>query len=201
MSIWQNFKETDHSFEKKFFGAIFLMALCIAGLVLIGNLFDQIPDVKKLFVSNRKGLIAFLVLFIIVFFGTFWPYARTLDFIEAETKETIKVVKINVVAWIVFWAAWSIYWALITVNVTPMTLHIKLIIVLLVTAPGLISFFISRSVRLQAIKDEEDDKRKMGDKYEPYTLCLDRKYYSGYYALFCLPVYLLAVLVGYLLSN
>src|SRR5689334_20035687 len=55
---------------------------------------------------------------------------------------------------------------------------IVLTIIVLVTVPGLIAFLVSRHIRKQQIKQEEDDKIAMGEDYYssgPNTYCIDRK--------------------------
>lgn len=127
MSIWQNFREADHSFEKKFFGVIFLFAAGMAFFFLADKALDTVPGIRKLFVDNRSSFIFFSMTLIIIFFG-------------------------------------------------------------------------SKDLRSQLIKDAEEDKKLAeSNNYEPYVLCLDKKYYSGYYGLICLPVYLVSLLIGYIL--
>src|SRR4051812_15347724 len=89
MSILQNFKDTDHAFEKKFFGTILTLALCVAFFFFVDKAFDKIPDVKRLFVDNGKIFRWFIFSSIGVFIFSYFTYLRTLDFWEAETKSSI----------------------------------------------------------------------------------------------------------------
>jgi magnesium-transporting ATPase (P-type) len=199
MSILQNFKDTDHTFEKKFFGAILCIALCVAIFFLIDKTFDKIPEVKRLFIDNGKFFRWFLFASIGVLIFTYTTYIGTLDFWEAETKATIKVSVISVVLWTIIWILWSIFCAWLTLTFNPLTQLVKLTIILLVIIPGLTGFLFSNNIRRQQLKQEEKDKKTMGADYfnsEPYTICIDRKYYSGYYGLLCLPLYLVSLLVG-----
>jgi hypothetical protein len=201
MSIWQNFKETDHSFEKKFFRAIVMMGATVALLFFADRALNKVPHVRKLFTDHGNSFIFFSLALVVIFFISFIAYTKTLDFVEAETKVTITISVISVIVWSVFWTAWSIYCAWLTLNFRPMSLSVILAILILVTVPGLIAFFFSKDIRRQQIKEEEDDKKSTGDNnFEPYTLCLDKKYYSGYYGLICLPVYLVSLLAGYIYS-
>jgi hypothetical protein len=200
MSVWQNFKETDHSFEKKFFGVIFLVAASMGFFLFADKALKAVPDVRKLFVDNSSSFIFFSLALVVIFFISFIAYTKTLDFVEAETKVTITISVISVIIWSVFWTAWSIYCASLTLNFRPMSLSVILVILILVAVPGLLAFFFSKDLRRQQINEEEDDKKLAGDNnFDPYTLCLDKKYYSGYYGLICLPVYLVSLLVGYIL--
>ncbi|MFN4008176.1 MAG: hypothetical protein ACK4HE_11760 [Chitinophagaceae bacterium] len=199
MSILQNFKDTDHTFEKNFFKAIFGIALCIAFFFFIGKTFDKIPDVKKLFVDNGKLFRWFLFSSIGIYIISYITYIGTLDFWEAETKATKKVSVISVVLWTIIWISWSIFCAWLTLTFNPMTLLVRMVIIGLVVIPGLTAFLFSRNIRRQQLRQEEEDKKSMGADYfnsEPYTICVDKKYYSGYYGLLCFPVYLVALLVG-----
>jgi magnesium-transporting ATPase (P-type) len=199
MSILKNFKDTDHTFEKNFFKAIFGIALCIAFFFLIDKTFDKIPDLKRLFIDNGKFFRWFLFSSIGVLIFTYTKYIGTLDFWEAETKATIKVSIISVVLWTIIWVSWSIFCAWLTLTFNPLTQLVKFTIIGLVVVPGLTGFLFSRNIRRQQLKQEEDDKKSMGTDYfnsEPYTICIDRKYYSGYYGLLCLPMYLVSLLVG-----
>jgi hypothetical protein len=80
-----------------------------------------------------------------------------------------------------------------------MTKLLSLTILFLVVVPGFISFIISSKVRKTQIREEQKDRLLNKENYQPYTICLDKKYYSGYYGLVCLPVYLIAVLIGQVL--
>ena len=199
MSIWQNFKETDHAFEKRFIGAILLMALAIASFFLIEEIFGLMPDVRKLFVDNSTYFIGFLIAAIVTCLTTFLFYVKTLDFFEAETSGTKKAVIFSVIVWITFWVSWSIYCACLTLNFQPQTFSVKVTIWILVLGPGLLAFFISRNIRRQDIFQENNIKSaKNNNSYSvPNTIFMEKKYYSGYYSLLCVPVYLIALLIAH----
>lgn len=202
MSIWQNFKDTDHSFEKKFFGVIFSMVVIICFFLLVDKILNTFPSVKRLFINNSEIFLFFIFGLFVVFTVTASLYYRSLDFFEAETNETIKALIINVMIWSIFWLAWSIFCAWLTLNNAPLSTSVQFVIILLVFVPGFIAFIISTYSRRQDIRDEEKSKLAMGDNYyksDPYTLCLSRKYYSGYYGLICLPVYFISIIIGYML--
>jgi hypothetical protein len=202
MSVWQNFKDADHSFEKKFFGVIISMALMIFVFFLLDKAFDNIPYVKRLFLNNGKLFLYFIGGLFLVTTVTSSLYYRTLDFFEAETQATIKASIINVIIWTFFWIVWSIFCAWLTFNNKPLTILVESIIIGLVFVPGFIAFIISRNIRRQQINDVEKDKLALGNNYyksEPNTVCLDRKYYSGYYGLICLPVYFVSLIIGYII--
>ena len=201
MSVWQNFKDTDHEFEKKFFGVIILMALIICIYFLVDKTFENIPDAKRLFLSNGRLFSYFIIGLIVVTIITASIYYRTLDFFEAETKATIKASIISAIIWTLYWTSWSVFCAWLTLNNKPLTPLVQCIITGLVLVPGLIAFVISRKIRRQQINDEETSKLSLGDNYyksEPYTLCLDKKYYSGYYGLICLPIYVVSLIIGHI---
>jgi hypothetical protein len=194
MSIWQNFKDTDHEFEKKFFGVLALLTVSIIFFYFTGKLFDKLSDIKHLFVDNSNYFYGFIILLMFVSLLTLGIYSKTLGVYEAETKDTPKAAIKNAIIWTIFWISWSIFCAWLTKTNSSTTKLVLLTILFLVTVPGLISFVISRSIRNSQIRQEQNDKQKEGENYEPYTICLDRKYYSGYYGLVCLPVYLVALI-------
>jgi hypothetical protein len=202
MSVWQNFKDTDHIFEKKFFGIIILMAIGICIFYLIDKAFGNIPDAKRLLFNNGKLFLYFIIGLIVITIITTFIYFRTLDFDDSETTTTKKALIISVVIWTFYWATWSIFCAWLTLTNKPLTPLAQSIIVGLVSIPGLIAFIISRLIRRDQIKNEEESKLALGDNYsnaDPDTCYLDKRYYSGYYGLICLPVYLASLLVGQIL--
>lgn len=199
MSIWKNFKDADHSVEKNIFGAILSIALVVCLFFLIDKGSEKVPDIRRLFVDNGKYFRWFIFSAAGLFIFSYMTYIGSLDFWEAETKSTIKVATVSAFLWALFWIFWGIYCAWLTHTFDIQTTLVKLTLVVLVTLPGLIAFVFSRNIRKQQLKEEEDDKTTMGRDYynsEPYILCVDRKYYSGYYGLLCLPVYLICLLIG-----
>ena len=199
MSVWQNFKDADHEFEKKFFGVLTLLALSIIFFYFTGKLFDKLNDIKHLFVDNSSYFLGFIIALILVLLLTLGIYSKTLGVYEAETKDTPKAAIKNAIIWTIFWVSWSFFCAWLTNTNSPITKLVLFTILFLVTIPGFISFIISRNIRNSQIRQEQIDRQKVGENYEPYTVCLDKKYYSGYYGLVCLPVYLIALVIGQLL--
>lgn len=199
MSVWQNFKDTDHEFEKKFLGGLLLLTIAIPFFYFMGKLFDKLRDIEHLFDENSSYFYGFTIALIFVLLLTLRIYSQTLGVYEAETNETPKAAIKNAIIWTFFWVSWSIFCAWLTYTNSPMTKLVLFTIIFLVTVPGLIAFIFSRSIRNSQIREEQIDREKAGENYEPYTVCLDRKYYSGYYGLVCLPVYLIALFVGQLL--
>lgn len=199
MSILQNFKDTDHSFEKKFFFVILCMAFSIGLFFLIDMIFDKIPDVKNMFLSNIKIFRCFFFSSIGGLVFSYLTYISTLDFWEAETEATVKSSIISVVIWIIIWISWSIFCAWLTLTFNPMTRLVKLTIIGLVIIPGLTGFLFSRNIRQQQLREQEEHMKSISAgnfNSEPYIICIDRKYYSGYYGLLCLPVYLVSLLIA-----
>lgn len=202
MSIWQNIKEADYTFEKLLFKWLGIVLIGITFFFLVDKAFDLVPDIKKLFRDNSSLFSFFLLSFAVTVFIAAAIYNRTLDFIEAETKQSRIASIINVIIWIVFWLFWSVFCARLTLQTDARTMSVQVALLVLVMLPGLLSFIFTHSIRMTQIKDEEKSKRELGDKYnssEAYTLYLDKRYYSGYYGLICLPVYLVYLLVGHLL--
>lgn len=199
MAIWQNFKDTDHEFEKKFFTSIALLITVIFLYYLFDLAVDKFPDVRILFLQYGVIFLSFFTGVIILALITGTIYYRTLDFWEAETAATKNACIINVILWSCFWTCWSIVCAWITLKTWPTTILVLSVIFMLASIPGLIAFLISKSIRtteeLQMRKNNFDIINP--SETEPYTIFLERKYYTGYYGLICIPVYLATVLVGY----
>jgi protein-S-isoprenylcysteine O-methyltransferase Ste14 len=199
MSIWQNFKDTDHEFERKFFGFIFLGVLALGGVFLIMKFFDQIPDVTALYGSSKGSLYKFFIAACIILFVTQVFYERSLGVSDCENPMTKKIIIISITIWILFWIAWSSYCAWLTKNYNPMTTLVRLTLILLVFVPGFAAFLFSRNVRLEQLEEDKCHRERLGDEYhkfQPPIIYLKAKYYSGYYGLICLPIYIICLLLG-----
>ncbi len=203
MTLWQKVRRSQYEFEIKFFGSIILLAVGAFLFYLINKLFDKIPDVESFFNNNAHYLFFFVCAFLAVCLISYIVYKRTLDFVDAETKISIKAINFLIFLWVVFWLAWSIFCAWLTFKQAPSTMLVKIIIVTLAVVPGLTSFVLSNKFRQQDILFEEESKKRMGDNYyktEVYTIYLDKKYYVGFYGLLCLPVYLITIFIEHLLN-
>ncbi len=201
MSMWENFKANDHWFEKRFFGVIFLFAITIGLIFLIDKGLDKVPEIKNLFIEYGNGFIWFLIAGTVlsIFTGTF--YFSTLDSWEDETEKSITAASLNAIIWSIFWLCWSIYSAWITLHSKLLTIPVVIFILLLVVIPGFAAFKFSHGVRLQELKQNDEEKARIGEKYndcDAYNSNTHWKYYSGYYGLICLPVYLISLPLIYL---
>lgn len=190
MSIEKN-KFPRIRFKRHYLGSVLFKALSIVIFFLASRLFDNVSeDVKQLFINNGKYFTTFLIISVVVYTSTSILYSRTLGYFEEETKETIQVSIITVFLWTIIWTSWSIFCGWLTLFYKPQTFLVKLTIWLLVVVPSLFAFIISYFIRKQQIKQENKYKKLA----EPFTICLDKKFYSGYYALICVPVYLLMLI-------
>ncbi len=198
MSLWQNFKDTDHEFERRFFGYITLLSVGIFLCYLFDIALNKVPDVRVLLLQHGVHFIYFLIGIIIIILLTGAIYYRTLDFWEAETEATKNACIINAIIWSCFWICWSIFCACITPNTIPLNMLDLIFIFLLVFIPGFIAFLISKNIRTKEILQmkKEISNNINASKMELFTIFVERKYYSGYYGLICLPVYLVALLIG-----
>lgn len=202
MSILKNFKADDPKYEKRILAIILGVPLTVCLMYLIHKGLERIPDFTHLFIDNAKYFGWFLLSSFGVLLLSALAYGKSLDIDEFETKATVIVSVISVILWTIIWISWGIFCAWLTFNFSPLTLLVKFTIIGLVTIPGVTAFLISRNDRLSEIKQDEASKIYRGkDNFRSdfQMVCIERKYFSGYYGLLCLPVYLISLLVGHLL--
>lgn len=195
MSIWQNFKEADHFFEKRFFAVLALIGIILFVSFqidhLVGELMDKFPVIEKLLADNGRSFFFFAISYIAIHLVGLILYYRTLDFCEAETNSSRNALVIWAVLPVSFWTSWSIFCAILTCRTQSPGFGIKIFLLMLTVLPGLMAWFVSRRNRLNAILQNEDSN-------DPYTIFVQRRYYTGYYGLVCLPVYLISLLIAHL---
>jgi hypothetical protein len=179
--------------------------------VLIGATFIYLSEVLPknkiawdFLTSNSIGLILSLVLFIILCIWTYMNYFKTLGNFEEETEESGIASKQNGKVWSVFWLAWSLYCSIITIKNNSIDWEILLISSILSIAPGFLAFLFARRIRNIQLKENLKDKERLGEKYvdsEPYYIYTEWKYFSGYYGLICIPIFIIITTLGILLKN
>jgi len=194
MGIWQNFKEADHDFEKKFLGVLVLLPVLLGCFYVIDQFFQAIPNTKVLLNNNASSFGYFIIAFIVIAIITAKIYYRTLDFLETETITTKRACTINACIWTIYWTVWSVYCGLIQRRYPLVVNDVTITLFLLAILPGFLMFLFARNVRKDAIAQETKNKTLSTSDYEPYTICLERRYYSGYYGLLCLPIYIITVM-------
>jgi hypothetical protein len=197
MSIWQNFKEADHSFEKNFFKVIFFAAITISACVLISKVTIEIPEVKLFFATNQFLLKVFLFTGIGLCIFSFTAYFGSLDSWEEESESSLSASLVSSLLWSIFWISWAIYCAWLTTNFVPVTMAVKITIACLVIIPSVMAYFISTSLRkemLQQIKERRSGLNE-NDNSALELLATERKYFSGYFGLLCLPVYIISIVI------
>lgn len=197
MSIWQNFKETDHTFEKKFFKAIIFFAFALIVFIVLTKLLDRIPEIKTLFHDNSRLLKIFFFTGLGLSVFSFTAYYGSLNFWEEETEESLSASLLSSLFWAIFWICWGIYCAWLTINFGPSTIAVKLTITSLVIIPSVTAFFISRSLRKEILQQEQEEKSSLNQtkNSEPNILATNRKYFSGYFGLLCFPVYIVSLVI------
>ncbi len=196
MAFWKIINNRHYESIGKFVGITALVCLILPAFYIVDKSLDSLVDVKHLFSDNSNCFITFLIAYFFILITTLHIYSKTLGTYEAETSDTPKAAMKNISIWIFFWIAWSVFCSYLTITQRPWTTLVFITILVLTILPGFISFLLSTYIRTKNIKSENLDRQRMGDEYEPYTICLDKKYYSGYYGLICLPVYLISLLVG-----
>lgn len=197
MSIWQNFKATDHTFEKKFFKTIILFAFAIIIFLVLAKLLDRNPEVKTLFLNNSRLLKIFIFTGLGLSAFSFTAYHGSLNSWEEETDESLSASLLSSLFWAIFWICWGVYCAWLTINVDPLTTAVKLAIAGLVIIPGVTAFVFSRSLRKEMLQQEQEDKFNLNQNKNiaPDRRATDRKYFSGYFGLLCFPVYIVSLII------
>ncbi len=197
MSIWQNFKETDHTFEKKFFKAIIFFAVALIVFIILGKLLDRNPEVKTFFVQNSPLLKVFFFTGLGLSVFSFTAYIGSLNSWEEETEYSLSASLLSSLFWAIFWICWGICCAWLTINFDPLTIAVKLTIGGLVIIPSITAYFISYSLRKEMLQEEQEEKSSLNQpkNTELTIIATSRKYFSGYFGLLCLPVYLISLAI------
>ena len=156
MSIWQNFKATDHTFEKKFFKAIMLFAFALIVFIILGKILDRNPEVKTLFVQNSRLLKIFFFTALGLSVFSFTAYHGSLNSWEEETEYSLSASLLSSLFWVIFWICWGICCAWLTINFNPLTIAVKLTIAGLVFIPSITIFLFSRSLRNEMLLQEQE---------------------------------------------
>lgn len=197
MSIWQNFKETDHTFEKKFFKAIIFFAFAFMVFVLLYKLLDRTPEIKTLFLNNSRLLAIFFFTGLGLAVFSFTAYAGSLNSWEEEAEESLSASLLSSLFWAIFWVCWGICCAWLVNNFHPSTIAIKLTITGLTIIPSITAFLFSCSLRKEMLQQEQEDKLNLiqTKNSTPDILATDRKYFSGYFGLLCFPVYVVSLVI------
>lgn len=197
MSILQNFKDTDHTFEKKFFKVIVFFAIALLVCFLIFTLLDKNEEVKSLFLHNSRLLKIFLFTGLGLSVFSFTAYYGSLNFWEEENEESLSASLLSSLFWAIFWICWGIYCAWLTINFDPLTTAVKLAIAGLVVIPSATTFFISHSIRKEMLQQQQEDKVSLNQtkNSEPGILATGREYFSGYFGLLCFPVYIVSLVI------
>jgi len=162
----------------------------ILGVVFCFLLFTlpKIHDVCFFLTSNSIGLILFFIALIVCSIISFTNYYRTLGPFEEETEATGSTMEKNKKMWIFFWGLWSIYFSIITISYEEFSWRIFLSSSILCIVPCLLSYSFAWQVRRDEIKQEEDEKNRLCEKYvakEAYNIFIKEKYQNGLYALIC----------------
>lgn len=197
MSIWQNFKATDHSFEKKFFKAIIFFVVALITFFLLAKILDSNPGIKTLFVQNSQLLKIFFFTALGLSVFSFTAYFGSLNFWEEESEYSLSASLLSSLFWAIFWICWGICCAWLTINFDPLTISVKVTIAGLVLIPSCTAFYISYSVRKEMLREEQEEKSSLNqtESSELTIIATSRKYFSGYFGLVCLPVYLVSLAI------
>ena len=156
-------------------------------------------DVWLFLTFNSVGFILFFSALIICSIISFANYYKTLGPFEEETEETGVTAKRNKKLWLYFWILWNIYFSLSAVLYEKLNSKIFICSSILCIIPSLLSYSFAWQVRRDEIKQEEEEKKRLGTKYqeqEPYNRFINEKYQNGYYALICIPIFFVLSGIG-----
>jgi hypothetical protein len=172
-----------------------LSVVCIAVMVYI----DRDQDLHAFFAVNQSVLNGFLIIGAVLLLITSLIYHRTLDFLDEETHDTLKVIRINIVVWSIFWIWWTVHNVLLLFQF-PITSKLGIFSFLLTTLPGISFFLYAAWSRKELLKSGIYSDEECADKFEGYKKLSTLKYYVGFYGIITVPVYLLTMTVYYLIK-
>ena len=146
---------------------------------------------------NKNILLTFLGLYFIVYFIHYILYSRSLNALfENETEETNNAIWIGNIIVIMFWISWTISSVFIVKKFPIKDISVFIFSCCLIFLPSLISFYFSYDLRREDIKQNiEIYGENYFEKDDNYTLNTKWYHYSGYFALFSIPLYLILSLI------
>ena len=159
----------------------------------------KIPTLWSFLTSNSIGLFLFLIIFVICDIITFTSYIYTLGPFEEETQSTGIAIRKSKKIWMTFWILWSVYCSVIIIKNDIISIGIYLTTTILIIVPSILTYVFAIQVRQDEIKQDEEEKKRLGDKYqeqEPYNKFINEKYENGYYALICIPIFFVLSGIG-----
>ncbi|WP_153796161.1 hypothetical protein [Foetidibacter luteolus] len=191
--------KSEYEFEIKFFGTIALGIVGVALFCLIDAGLNVRPDLKLLFLSNFDSIKVFFYFLMGVAFVTELIYAKSLKVYNEETKKSLYPILLRITVFIIYWCAWSSFCAWLTLTYKPLTALVLIAILLMMILPGLLCCIFSHQLRKDDLKSEEEEKASaLPEISTPSVLYLSKRYYSGYYGLICLPVYLIILAIRHI---
>jgi hypothetical protein len=170
----------------------------IAGSIITFALllfFDKDHFIGYLLTENKSAFQLFLIVFAVLLCITGILFQRTLDFVDCETRATVKVAIINIVIWCVFWVCWSVY------NVKVLFHHqvngkVFVFSFVLTTLPGIMFFIFGLVTRKEDLASRT--MKHVGAtsaEIAVYEKLLQPGYYLGFYGILTVPLYWIAFLI------
>lgn len=146
---------------------------------------------------NRNLLLTILGLYFIVYFIHYILYRRSLNALfENETEETNRAIWIGNILVITFWICWTILSVYIVKKFPIKDESVYIFSFSLILLSSITTFYSSYDLRKEDIKQNiEIHGANYFEKDDIYTLNTKWHHYSGYFALFSIPLYLILSLI------
>lgn len=178
---------------------IALIALSIVVGIAVMVYIDRDQELHAFFAVNQSVLNGFLIIGAVLLLITSLIFHRTLDFLDEETHATLKVIRINIVVWSIFWIWWTVHNVLLLFQF-PITTKLMIFSFLLTTLPGISFFLYAVWSRKELLKSGTYSDEECADKFEGYKKLSTLKYYVGFYGIITIPVYLITMTAYYLIK-
>lgn len=180
-----------------------LLIVCLSPVLVAILLYSKYDaTINNFIATNSTYLIIFIIIFGLVALIAAKIYQRSLDETDDETEATASASVINIILWCCFWISWCVFNVVILLR-NPVDLKLIIFSFLITNLPGILIFFITLSMRRDQIKDREhlQDRKGFFTTFTGDDRSLSFQYYSGFYGLVTIPLYLLALAVYFLVSN
>jgi hypothetical protein len=156
-------------------------------------------EIRNFLDVNENFVGAFLMIGAVLLFITSLVYHRTLDFLDEETYVTLKIVRINIVLWSIFWICWTVLNVLLLFQY-PITTKMIIFSFLMATLPGIAFFLFAVWLRKDMLKSGAYSDENCADKFEGYKKLSALRYFVGFYGIITVPVYLITMAACYLIK-
>lgn len=180
---------------------VLIVCLSLIGVAILSVIKND-ATLYDFIAINATYLITFLIIFALVVFITAMVYQRSLDDTDVETVATVRASIINIVLWCCFWISWCIF-NVVAILRNPLDIKLIVFSFLLTNLPAIFLFLFTLSMRKDQIKSRPHLQNKKGlfTTFAGDDKSLSAKYYSGFYGLLTIPLYLLVMAVYFLIRS